>query len=72
LISAPHVPHRKTISRPWQISTMERLYREFGLTSPHHQEHAGRTETLCLLGYRFGGRLAEHHLFHLAEDHASR
>jgi hypothetical protein len=30
---------------------MERLYREFGLTSPHRQEHAGRTETLRLLGY---------------------
>ena len=51
---------------------MERLYRKFGLTSPHHQEHAGRAETLRLLGYRFGGRLAEHHLVHLAEDHPSR
>jgi len=51
---------------------MERLYREFGLTSPHHQEHAGRSETLRLLGYRFGGRLAEHHLVHLAEDYPSR
>ena len=51
MISAPHVPHRRTISGPWQIS-------KIGLTSPHHQEHAGRTETLRLLGYRFGGQLA--------------
>ena len=51
---------------------MERLYREFGLTVLHHQEHAGRSETLRLLGYCFGGRLAEHHLVHLAEDGPSR
>jgi len=34
------------------------LHRRGRLTSPHHQEHAGRTETLRLLGYRFGGQLA--------------
>ena len=32
----------------------------------------GSVRDLRLLGYRFGGRLAEHHLVHLAEDHPSR
>ena len=39
LISVPHVPHRKTISGPLQISTMGRLYREFGVTSPQRRLH---------------------------------
>jgi hypothetical protein len=38
----------------------------------HHQEHAVRPETLRLLGYGFGGRLAEHHLVHLTENYATR
>ena len=38
----------------------------------HHQENARRAEALRLRGHRLRRRLAEHHLIHLAEDHASR
>jgi hypothetical protein len=63
----PHVPHRRTISGPLQISTMGRLYQEFGVTSPvikshpeqspQHCEWAMRTTWKCvkLFGRRVGG-----------------
>jgi hypothetical protein len=38
----------------------------------HHQEDPPRPETLGLRGDRLGRRFAEHHLVHLAENHASR
>ena len=43
---------------PWGDLADLVLHRRGRLTSPHHQEHAGRTETLRLLGYRFGGQFA--------------
>jgi hypothetical protein len=61
---------RKYLAERWLTEREELLLRAWGdladlvlhrrgrLTSPHHQEHAGRTETLRLLGYRFGGQLA--------------
>jgi hypothetical protein len=33
LISAPHVPHRRTISGPLQISTIKKAYRNFSCTA---------------------------------------